>query len=110
MINKGRILLEDSKHSIMAQLGRTEARITLAEPMVRIPPVLDAFPVTLEEGGGALVYRGGDGTGTGKREVAELMQTLVRADIGFTAIDTRESSLEDIFVNLVERPHGELGA
>ena len=50
--------------------------------------------------------RGGDGTGKGKREVAELIRTLVAQGIGFDGIDTRESSLEDIFVDLVEGREG----
>lgn len=107
VIDKGRILLVDDKAAIMAQLGRTEARIALAEPMAELPAGIAAYPVHLEDDGRMLVYRGGDGTGKGKREVADLTRALVLADIGFTSIDTAESSLEDIFVGLVEqRPAG----
>ena len=104
VIDKGRILLVDDKAAIMARLGRTEARITLAEPLPEPPPSLARFPLTLEEDGRVLVYRGGDGTGRGKRDVAELAQGLTRLGIAFTRLDTRESSLEDIFVDLVESP------
>jgi len=108
VINKGRLLLVDDKAAIMAKLGSTEARITLAEPLAGLPPALAAYPVSLENDGRTLVYRGGDGTGTGKREAAELIRTLVAHSIAFEEIDTRESSLEDIFVDLVER--GEVAA
>jgi ABC-2 type transport system ATP-binding protein len=102
VINKGEILLVDDKSAIMAKLGRTEASFTLTTPMDAIPAPFASFPLHLEDGGSSLVYRGGDGTGRGKREVAEVAQLLAREGIGFTAIDTRESTLEDIFVDLVE--------
>ena len=102
VIDKGRLLLVDDKAAIMAKLGSTEARITLAEPMGELPAALAGYPLSLENDGRTLVYRGGDGTGKGKREAAELVRTLVGQGIAFEAIDTRESSLEDIFVGLVE--------
>jgi ABC-2 type transport system ATP-binding protein len=108
VINKGRLLLVDDKAAIMAKLGRTEARIELARPLAALPDALSAFPLSLENDGRTLVYRGGDGTGKGKREAAEVINALVRHDIAFEGIETRESTLEDIFVDLVER--GEVAA
>lgn len=102
VINKGKLLLVDDKAAIMAKLGRTEARIALSAPFAEIPAALSGFPVSLEKNGNVLVYRGGDGTGKGKREAADLIKTLVAEGIAFEEIDTRESSLEDIFVDLVE--------
>jgi len=102
VINKGRILLVDDKAAIMAKLGRTEARITLQQPLPELPSALGAMPVTLEDDGTVLHYRGGDGTGKGKEEVAALIKALVAHGIEFRAIDTAESSLEEIFVGLVE--------
>ena len=104
VINKGQLLLVDEKDAIMGKLGRTEARIALAQPLVALPASLASFPVAMEDGGRTLHYRGGDGTGRGKREIAEILRLLVAEGITFEAIDTRESSLEDIFVGLVE--HG----
>jgi ABC-2 type transport system ATP-binding protein len=102
VINKGKLLLVDGKAAIMAKLGRTEARIALAEPMVAIPAELAGYPVSLEDDGNCLLYRGGDGTGKGKREVAEVLRVLVQHGVAFDGVETRESSLEDIFVDLVE--------
>ncbi|MGV3555190.1 MAG: ABC transporter ATP-binding protein [Croceibacterium sp.] len=106
VINKGKLLLVDDTAAIMAQLGRTEARFTLEPPLAAIPAALGSFPVSLDDGGETLVYRGGDGTGAGKREVADLTRLLVAENIGFTGIETAESSLEDIFVGLVEEREG----
>jgi len=108
VINKGKLLLVDDKAAIMAKLGSTEARIALSEPLAELPAALASYPLSLEDEGRMLVYRGGDGSGKGKREAAEVIRALVAQGVAFDAIDTRESSLEDIFVDLVER--GEVAA
>jgi ABC-2 type transport system ATP-binding protein len=103
IIDKGRILMVDEKADMMARLGRTEARFTLSQPLSEIPAALAAFPVEVDQGGRVLCYRGGDGTGKGKQEVADLTKALIRAGIDYTGMDVHESSLEDIFVGLIER-------
>jgi len=104
VINKGRLLLVDDKAAIMAQLGRSEARITLTSPISALPASLAGYPVSLEDEGRSVVYRGGDGKG--KREAAEVIKAVVAAGIGFDGIVTKESTLEDIFVDLVEGREG----
>ncbi len=106
VINKGKLLLVDDKAAIMAKLGRTQARIALAQPLASLPQALTAFPLALEDDGSTLVYRGGDGTGKGKREAAEVIKALVNEGIAFEGIETKESTLEDIFVDLVEGREG----
>ncbi len=102
IIQNGRIRMVEQTATMMKQLGRTEAHIALAEPLALLPEELRRFPVTLAEGGRELCYRGGDGTGGGKAEVAELTKALTAAGIDYTSIDLRESSLEEIFVDLLE--------
>ena len=101
VIRNGQIIAVDEKDALMAKLGRTEAHIALAEPMQTLPPAIAQFPVEIEQGGMSLCYRGGDGTGRGKAEVADLTKALTNAGIDYVGIETRESSLEDIFVSLL---------
>ena len=103
VIDKGRLLLVDEKDAMMRRLGRTEAHFALAAQLPELPSVLRDYPVTLSDDGRTLCYRGGDGTGKGKAEVAAVATSLVQSGIVFTALDQKESSLEDIFVDLVER-------
>ncbi|WP_324260679.1 ABC transporter ATP-binding protein [Altererythrobacter sp. H2] len=101
IIRGGRILMVDDKAAMMARLGRTEAIIDLVQPLASLPEALQGFPVHLEQDGHRLCYRGGDGTGKGKAEIAALVKALVAAGIDFAGIDIHESSLEDIFVGLL---------
>jgi ABC-2 type transport system ATP-binding protein len=101
VIRNGQIIAVDEKEALMAKLGRTEAHIALALPMQTVPPAIAQFPIGIEQGGMSLCYRGGDGTGRGKAEVADLTKALTHAGIDYVGIETRESSLEDIFVSLL---------
>ena len=103
IIDKGRLLMVDEKADMMARLGRTEAHFSLAHPLAELPAALADYPLELEKDGRVLVYRGGDGTGKGKQQVAELTKALIGAGVDYTGIDVHESSLEDIFVQLIER-------
>ncbi len=110
VIDKGKLLLVDDKDAIMARMGRTEAHFRLAVPLPEVPDALCAYPLHLEDDGRTLSYRGGDGSGKGKAEVAAIAQALAKADIAFTALDQKESSLEEIFVGLVEQSEQETAA
>ncbi|MDJ0977509.1 MAG: ABC transporter ATP-binding protein [Erythrobacter sp.] len=98
IIRKGRILMVDDKATMMEKLGNTEALITLAEPLAALPEALCDFPVELRDGGRELCYRGGSG---GRAEIAALTKALIQAGIDYTGLDIHDSSLEDIFVDLV---------
>lgn len=101
IIRGGRILMVDEKRAMMERLGTTEAVIGLAAPLASLVPEIAAFPVELADGGTRLIYRGGNGQGGGRAEVAQLAQALTRAGIGFTSLDIHDSSLEDNFVGLL---------
>jgi ABC-2 type transport system ATP-binding protein len=99
VINQGKLVVVDEKEALMARLGRTEARISLARPLNEVPGALCAFPLTLADDGLTLCYRVSGETGDG--HVAALVKALVAAGIDFTGFETRQSSLEEIFVDLI---------
>ena len=101
IIRGGRILMVEDKATIMQRMGTTEAVITLNQPLTDLPGALGDFPVTLGEDGLQLCYRGGNGQGKGSEEVAALTKALIGAGIDYRSIDVHDSSLEDIFVDLV---------
>ena len=101
IIQGGRILMVDEKRAMMERLGTTEAVIDLAEPLAAVPEALAGFVIELADGGRRLIFRGGNGEGKGRAEVAQLTQSLTRAGIAYTSIDILDSSLEDIFVGLL---------
>jgi ABC-2 type transport system ATP-binding protein len=101
IIQAGRIRMVDEKRAMMERLGTTEAVIDLAAPLAQVPEALAGFGVELSQGGTRLTYRGGNGLGRGRAEVAQLAQALSRAGIVFTSLDIHDSSLEDIFVGLL---------
>lgn len=107
VIRHGKILMVDDKAAMMARLGRTEAIISLVVPLKDLPSSLSEYPVSLSDDGKQLCYRGGDGSGKGKAEVAAVTKALTLAGIDYDGIDVHESSLEDIFVDLVEQREGD---
>lgn len=107
VIRHGKILMVDDKAAMMARLGRTEAVISLVVPLKDLPGALSEYPVSLSDDGKQLCYRGGDGSGKGKAEVAAVTKALTLAGIDYDGIDVHESSLEDIFVDLVEQREGD---
>jgi ABC-2 type transport system ATP-binding protein len=101
IIQRGRILMVDEKRAMMERLGTTEAVIDLAVPLEAIPPEIAALPIELSGDGMRLTFRGGNGQGGGRAEVAQLTQALTHAGIAYTSLDIHDSSLEDIFVGLL---------
>ncbi|MEQ1542373.1 MAG: ABC transporter ATP-binding protein [Novosphingobium sp.] len=102
VIDKGKLLLVEDKRTLMARLGRIEADVALAQPLSEIPAALSGFALELSDDRSTLIYRSADAGGDGQGEVAALIKALVAQGIDFTGIDQHRSSLEEIFVRLVE--------
>lgn len=101
VINKGELLLVEQKAELMKKLGKREMDIALVEPMTAIPAELDEWHLVLDDEGTRLRYTfDAQAERTG---IPSLLRKLADLGIAFKDLDTSKSSLEDIFVDLVER-------
>jgi ABC-2 type transport system ATP-binding protein len=100
VINKGQILLVEEKTDLMARMGQKELRIELAEPIETLPPGLAGRELELEEGGARLVYR--YDTRAERTGIVRLLTALQAEGLAVADVETKQSSLEEIFVGLVK--------
>jgi ABC-2 type transport system ATP-binding protein len=99
VINKGELVLVEEKADLMRKLGGKELTLQLHSPLAAIPPALAAHNLELADNGGALVYA--YDTRSERTGITALLSDLAAAGIRFRDLQTNETSLEDIFVNLV---------
>ena len=100
VIRKGELLLVEDKATLMTKLGKRELDLTLSEPLTAVPAELGEWDLTLENEGQTLRYvfdAQAERTG-----IPSLLRKLAELGIGFKDLETSKSSLEDIFVDLVE--------
>jgi ABC-2 type transport system ATP-binding protein len=101
IINKGELVLVENKAELMHKLGKKQLTLQLHDSLNAIPIGLAAHHLTLANGGSELVYTyDTQGPRTG---ITNLLTDLAGAGIGFKDLDTTQSSLEDIFVDLVRQ-------
>jgi ABC-2 type transport system ATP-binding protein len=99
VINKGEIILVEEKVALMEKLGKKELILQLQTPLASLPSELAEFALSLSQEGKQLTY-----TFHAERDrsnMTVLLRKLAELGIEFKDLQTRESSLEDIFVNLV---------
>ena len=99
VINKGELILAEEKAELMKKLGKKQLTLSLHSPMSELPAPLAAFGLSLKAGGNELEYTFDENEQT--IGVPELLSRIAALGIGFKDINTRKSSLEDIFVSLV---------
>jgi ABC-2 type transport system ATP-binding protein len=100
VISKGEILLVQDKAEMMAQMGQKQLVIDLADTITDVPAALAAYSLTIGGDDQSLIYTydtKGEGTG-----ITTLLNDLQKAGLSMTDMQTRQSSLEDIFVGLVK--------
>jgi ABC-2 type transport system ATP-binding protein len=101
VINKGELILVQDKDELMHKLGQKQLTLQLHDALTEIPASLAGHHLALANGGCELVYTyDSQGPRTG---ITNLLTDLAQADIRFKDLDTTQSSLEDIFVDLVRR-------
>jgi ABC-2 type transport system ATP-binding protein len=99
VINKGEIILVEEKAELMHKLGKKQLTLELHQPLENLPPELASHNLALVSDGHELVYTydtQGDRTG-----ITSLLQDLGEAGVRFKDLHTTQSSLEEIFVDLV---------
>ncbi len=100
VIQKGEIILVEEKRALMEKLGKKQLQLVLAKPIDNVPDALSAYGLELSKDGRELSY-----TFHADREratVAELLTALAAAGIEYKDLRTKESSLEEIFVSLLQ--------
>ncbi len=99
VINHGRLIVVEEKLRLMKKLGKRQLTLTLQDPLAALPPELAEWPLALKANGheleltfdAALEHTG----------IPALLRRLEQLGINYRDLNTRESSLEEIFVNLV---------
>jgi ABC-2 type transport system ATP-binding protein len=103
VINGGELILVEDKMTLMKKLGKKQMILSLQEPLAALPPTLSRAALELGPEGRELIYTfdaaSDDGSST-----ASILRHVIDAGIVVKDINTRQSSLEDIFVNLVSSP------
>lgn len=99
VIAKGELLLVEDKAALMTRMGQKQMQIDLAEPVAGVPESLAAFDLRIGPDGSSLIYTydtSGERTG-----ITTLLSKLAEEGLVMRDLQTRQSSLEDIFVGLV---------
>ncbi|WP_160152605.1 ABC transporter ATP-binding protein [Microbulbifer sp. ALW1] len=105
VINHGELVLVEDKHTLMRKLGKKQLAIQLQNPIQVLPASLGEFALELADEGNQLIY-----TFDTQREhtgIADLLRSLNQQGIEFKDLHSSESSLEEIFVNLVHQNQSE---
>jgi len=100
VINNGQLMLVEQTRDLMEKMGKKELRLQLQMPLAAIPDSLSKWELELMEEGAVLLYRFDiqqENTG-----IAQLLRELDQLGIDFKDLHSDESSLEEIFVNLVK--------
>jgi ABC-2 type transport system ATP-binding protein len=101
VINNGEIIVVEDKTALMRKLGKRQLTLQLRNKLDGIPSELAGYGLELTADGSELVYT--YDTQTERTGIAALLADLSGAGIEFEDLQTKQSSLEDIFVSLVKR-------
>jgi ABC-2 type transport system ATP-binding protein len=99
IITKGELILVEEKTKLMQKLGKRRLTLNLQKPMTTLPAELGAWNLNLKAQGNQLEYS--FDARDDRADIPSLLRRMGDLGIGFRDLNTRESSLEEIFVNLV---------
>jgi ABC-2 type transport system ATP-binding protein len=101
IIAKGELIVVEEKAELMRKLGKKQLTLELLNKLESVPPALDAHRLTRSDDGRRLIYT--YDTQAERTGITALLRDLSEAGIRFRDLRTNETSLEDIFVDLVRR-------
>ena len=99
IINKGKLILTENKNTLMHKMGKCQMIFVLREPLAEIPDALRDVPLTLEEQGSKLILTYNV---EADNDISEVLDKLKSNGIRPKDIYSRQSSLEEIFIELME--------
>lgn len=99
IINNGELILVEEKATLMSKLGKKQLTLQLQKPLNSVPEGLENYSLELADNGCALVYS--FDAQNEQTNIGALLRTLAERGIDFKNLHSSESSLEDIFVDLV---------
>ncbi|MGN6154280.1 MAG: ABC transporter ATP-binding protein [Sphingomicrobium sp.] len=102
VISRGELIAVDDKSALMAKMGRKTLDVVLADPLDAVPSGLADWNLRLEKDGHVLCYE--FDSNAERTGIASLMRKLSEEGIAYKDLSTHQSSLEDIFVELVHKP------
>jgi ABC-2 type transport system ATP-binding protein len=108
VINDGELVLVEEKSALMSKLGRKQLTLHLVEPLAGIPPALASHNLELLDDNRQLLYT--FDTGSEHTGITALLDDLRSSGIYFNDLQTEQSSLEDIFVDLISRSKAQKGS
>jgi ABC-2 type transport system ATP-binding protein len=100
VINRGEIILVEEKTRLLRKLGKKQLTLQLDAPLASVPAPLAGYALELSDDGASLTYTYDD-TRSERAGIVRLLKDLEDAQIRFKDLHTTQSSLEDIFVDLV---------
>jgi len=103
VIAKGRLLLVEDKTELMTKLGKKQVTLVLQQPLAGVPAALAGYDLALSARGDELTYT--YDTRSESRGIVDFMAHVHDAGIAFKDLRAKQSSLEEIFVSLVEGEH-----
>ena len=101
VISRGRIILVEDKVELMRKLGKKQLTLQLQQPLAQVPAALASYALALSADGAELSYT--YDTRSEQLDMVGFMRRLGEAGITFKDLHTTQSSLEDIFVDLVKQ-------
>jgi ABC-2 type transport system ATP-binding protein len=103
VIDKGQVILVEEKAALMRKLGKKQLTLHLSRKLEMLPEELSRPGLELAADGQELIYAYATLAQVEGNGITALFKDLAAAGIAFTDLDTRQSKLEDIFVELVRQ-------